>query len=827
MTRFSMLAVAFACALAASNGALADSDGVRIKTLSNRADLVSSGDALVEVRLGEDRRAGDVVLRLNGADVTGQFTYQRDARRFLGVVKGLVEGSNKLTAHARKSDGRKGRDGDDRDHGRGKERLLSSLTITNHSRGGPIFSGPQIQPWICATVAGATVNVTIPGTGLTSPVVTRISGLDAEVTDAKCNAPSRFTYYYQPRAKQGTDCTFTINPGTATAPLNPCFVALNPAAPPSRADIADFTNDRGVTVKSIVRVERGTMNRGIYEIVSFHDPAQTVPGALPVGWERQGRQHRDDDDGDDDDDRHEHRRDAAPAAPSAHDGWNGKLLWMFGASAAAHKLQAPTTLNTIFNDPALRAGYMVASASLNNNGTNANHVLAAESVMMVKEHIAEQYGRIRYTIGNGCSGGSIQQQTIASTYPGLLDGIQPNCSYQDQANIEMEIKDCGLLSGNYFAGPGAALSDAKRAAIGGQLNPGFCNVWVPSFVPAYDPKRSANCGPGFPAALTYDPVLRPGGVRCTIPDHEAVRLGTFIDTDGVRKANNTFDNSGVQYGLKALRAGAISAEEFVRLNEGVGSYSSDLVWSGTGLAAGARAPRIGASSSVVANLYYTGVSGDARFLEDVAIIDLRGNQNPLGDIHANWRSWALRERLNAANGHHDNQVIWAFTPGLAPGFALARHSFLTMDSWLAAVEADDSKRRSRADKIIANRPVAARDWCMATNGATDAQLTEAITLNVALDSPACPVKYQASPRQVAGGPITEDIFKCALKPLNFSEPDYATLDAAQRSRLAAVFPAGVCDWSQPGIGKQTSPGWMTYASGVAVPLPRPPGSGRH
>jgi Tannase-like family of unknown function (DUF6351) len=384
----------------------------------------------------------------------------------------------------------------------------------------------------------------------------------------------------------------------------------------------------------------------------------------------------------------------------------------------------------------------------------------------------------------------------------------------------MEIKDCGLLAGNYFLGAGSTLPEAKRAAIGGQINSAMCTVWVPSFVPAYDPKRSANCGPGFPAALTYDPLLRPGGVRCTIPDHEAVRLGTFIDTDGVRKANNTFDNIGVQYGLKALRAGAITAEEFVRLNEGVGSYSSDLVWSGTGLAAGARAPRIGASASVISNLYYTGVSGDARFLEDVAIIDLRGNQAPAGDIHANWRSWAMRDRLNAANGHHDNQVIWAFTPGLVPGAALARYSFLTMDSWLAAVESDDSRRRSRAEKIVANRPAAARDWCMSTNGVTDAQLTEFI----ALDSPNCPVKYQASPRQVASGPTTEDVFKCALKPLNFSEPDYATLDAAQRARLATVFPQGVCDWSQPGVGKRTSPGWMTFASGSPVPLPRAPRS---
>ena len=55
----------------------------------------------------------------------------------------------------------------------------------------------------------------------------------------------------------------------------------------------------------------------------------------------------------------------------------------------------------------------------------------AETLMMVKELITERYGEIRYTIGDGCSGGSIKQLTIASAYPGLLDGIQPQCTYAD------------------------------------------------------------------------------------------------------------------------------------------------------------------------------------------------------------------------------------------------------------------------------------------------------------------------------------------------------------------------------------------------------------
>ena len=751
-------------ALAAWAGAsgATQSNGVEIRTLSNRADLISSGDALVEVQLSRNLKAQKVELRLNGRNVTSQFHYDARERRLVGLLTGLAEGRNELAAE---------------ESGHGRRKTYATLKITNHSRGGPVFSGLQMQPWICATKDGREVFVTVPGTNLSAMAASRVSGLDADPVDEKCNAPSKFTYYYQPKAKQGSACTFTLTGA------DPCFVPYDLAAPPARADIADFTNDRGDTVKSIVRVERGTLNRGIYELVAFRDP--TLPGSA---W-----------------------------APQK--GWNGKLLWMFGASAAAHRFQTPTNVNTIFNDAALRRGYMVASASLNNNGTNANHVLAAESVLMVKEHIAEQYGPIRYTIGNGCSGGSIQQHTIASAYPGLLDGLQPNCSYQDQFNIEMEIKDCGLLAGNYFVtGAGAALPAEKRAAIGGQNNPGFCQVWVGSFVPAYDPKRVANCGAGFPPTLVYDPVARPDGVRCDILDHEANRIGTFIDTDGVRKANKIFDNVGVQYGLRALREGRITAEEFVQLNEGIGSYSPDLVWSG---AAGVPAARVASAASTIERLHFTAGSGDARHLSQVAIIDLRGNQNPAGDIHANWRSWAMRERLENANGTHANQVIWASTPGLAPGAALARKSFLTMDAWLTAVEADRSGR-SRAKKIITNRPSGLRDLCFATTGATDAEIEDADDLG--LGTPACPVTFQSSPRQVAGGPLTEDVFKCRLRPIDWADSVYAGLDTGQRARLQAVFPSGVCDWNRRGVGQQTSPGWVTFSGHMPRALPKAPSS---
>ncbi len=748
-------------------------EALRIAVLSNRADLISGGDALVEVVLPGEVAPSSVRVTLNGHDVTSAFAVRPDGR-FSGLLTGLAEGPNDVQAVVLPAPTSK----------RPPGKTSARLTITNHSRGGPIFSGAQLQPWICARVVPTVVTVTVPGTPLSATATTRASGLDVDPVDEKCNAPAKLTYVYQPKAKEGTACTFT------TTGANPCLVPYDPSNPPVDADIANFTNDRGDTVKSIVRVERGTMNRAIYQLATFFDPRQPN----------------------------------APWAPQK--GWNGKLLWAFGAGASASRFQTGPNVGTVLNDNALRQGFMVASSSLTDNGTNANHTLAAETVMMVKEHIAETYGPIRYTIGTGCSGGSIMQHVIAGTYPGLLNGLQPNCSYQDQVAIELEIKDCGLLASKYFATPdGAALSATQQAAIEGKANPGFCTVWVNSFVPAYNPgilnpaTGSSNCGVGFPAALVYDPVLRPNGVRCTLLDNIAPQLGTFVDTDGHTKANRLFDNVGVQYGLSALRTGVITPEDFVRLNEGIGSYSADLVWSGPA-APGSPAKRITSTVDGLETAYGAGLVVDGKQLAKVAIIDLRGDQNPAGDIHSNWRSWGQRERLDHANGHHGNQVIWASRPGLTPGAALARKAFLTMDAWLSSVEADGGGR-SLEEKIVAGKPGAAHDFCLNTTGATDAE----VLAELPLDSAACLVKFQGSPRQVAGGPLSENVLKCNLKPLDFFSADYngGLFDGSQKARLQAVFPTGVCDWTKPGVEQVRADPWTTFADGPGGrPLGEPP-----
>jgi hypothetical protein len=85
----------------------------------------------------------------------------------------------------------------------------------------------------------------------------------------------------------------------------------------------------------------------------------------------------------------------------------------------------------------------------------------------------------------------------------------------------------------------------------------------------------------------------------------------------------------------------------------------------------------------------------------------------------------------------------------------------------------------------------------------------------------------SSPRQVAGGPLAENILKCRLKPLNKAEYLPIVFAPDQWARLEAVFPGGVCDWSQPGIGQQLAISPLDFAEGPGgVPLPPAPVSER-
>ncbi|HVL90901.1 MAG TPA: DUF6351 family protein [Actinomycetota bacterium] len=668
-------------------------DDVSIRVLSNRADLISGGDALVEIVLAGGVDPAGVTVDVDGRDVTSSFAVRADGR-FLGRVEGLALGVNNLNARA----GLAG----------------ATIPITNHAIGGPVFAGTQIQPWLCTTQSN--------GLGVAQ--------------DAQCNAPTVHTYHYR-----------------STNPARTGFLAYDPNNPP--ADVATTTTDQGEVVPYIVRRERGTADRGIYDIAVLFDPAR--------GWEPWARQ----------------------------EGWNGKIHYVFGASCGTiHSQSSPAN---VLDDRALSRGFMVVNSSMNNLGNNCNTVVSAEAAMMLRERVIERYGEIRFVIGSGCSGGSIGQHMVANGYPGLIDGIQPNCSYEDNWSTGMEVVDCHLLL-NYYVrtSPHLWAAAQQQAFVNGHQSPTSCAAWEALFAPVADPKG----GCGLPPEQEYHPQSNPGGCRGSLADYYKPVLGTRAQ-DGF--APLPYDNVGVQYGWHAVNSGLITAEQFVDLNEKIGAVDIDF-----NFAPGRRT----ADPGSINTLERSGQINDGAQLDEVAIIDLRGSSNE--EIHTDFHTYSMRERLKKANGHADNHVIWSSHVPLVGDPVWATESFLLLDRWLTAVEADTSAL-PRAEKIRRNKPADAVDSCwVAGQRVSDATLCRTV------------VPYYGAPRIAAGGPATHDIAKCALKPLDRRDYRVSFTDG-QWSRLQAVFAGGVCDWSKPGIESATSTPWMTFAGGPGgQPLPAPP-----
>ena len=127
------------------------------------------------------------------------------------------------------------------------------------------------------------------------------------------------------------------------------------------------------------------------------------------------------------------------------------MIYTFGGGCAGGWYHQGTGTGGVDDDAMLREGYAVASASLNVFGNNCNDLLAAETMMMVKEHFIETYGPPRFTIGWGCSGGSYQAHQIGDNYPGLLDGIIVGCSFPDVGYTSISVHSFGArLMYHYF-----------------------------------------------------------------------------------------------------------------------------------------------------------------------------------------------------------------------------------------------------------------------------------------------------------------------------------------------------------------------------------------
>jgi len=688
--RTSTIAVAMASVLTAGGpryGWSQPRPGLEIRTLSSRPDLVSGGDALVEIAGPAGTVLRQMTLTLNRKDVTSRLTLDAATGRYRGLIEGMTPGANALVAKAQ------------------SPKAEARLTVTNHRITGPILSGPHLIPYECGTEP---------------------SGLGPAL-DANCSAPRQVWYVYRTAAN-----TFKLLP--------------EPSGP-RPADLVNTTTNDGKTVPYIVRVDSGVINRAIYQIAILDDPtADTLdPGAWKPGT-----------------------------------GWNRKFVVSFGGGSGTHYIQGvvppPTAANAAsgaVNHAALSKGfgYLVSSELV--NGRRGNAVLQGEALMMFKEYIIERYGVLRWMAGSGGSGGAIQQLVITQMYPGLLDGLMPSLTFPDSS---LHTIDSILLSNVWPKLDKTVWTPEKITAVEG-FTAGTVRAWNNAYGRLGVPTNAGGCALAD-KTLVFDPVSNPKGARCTTQD---IRVNIYGRDPNTGWARRPTDNVGIQYGLGALNSGAITVDEFLDVNEQIGGTDID----------GKVVPqRTVGDPAALRAMYESGLTASYNAgLANVPILMSRSYLDARGDIHDRQRDFVVRARLQKANGRSDNTVIW-----IASTAAPMAASLDTMNQWLDAITADPAP--PSPDKVVRHQPAEAIDTCWDPSGT---KIVEPASFDGATQ---CNALYpvNSEPRLVAGAPLANDVVKCQLKPANVA--DYkATFTDAQKTRLRAVFPTGVCDFTKPGVGQ--------------------------
>ncbi len=763
--------------LAVSSNGNSQGKDVQLRILSSPANYVSGGDARVEVRAAPGLH-DKLQIYVNGSRVDVPL-HVTGSHRVEGVVTGFIDGRNTLEVYVK------------------NQSLRDSIEVTNYPITGPMLSGPQQQPFVCTTIQGAVGR---------QPLVDSTSPPGYRVTDAggatvgysrNCSIETFISYWYRSAS------------GGNLKPL---------PAGPRPADMGTVTLADGRTVDFVVRREVGSINRFLYSIAMLA-PAQDNAAQSDVSL------------------------------------WNGRLLYWFQGGVAIGHSQG-TVHGGSMNPDILALGYAIVHSSGNNTGTHYNLQVAGETAMMTKERFIERYGVPTYTVGLGGSGGAIQQYIIGQNQPGVLDALLPVQSYPDMVTQTIHVGDCELLE--YYmdatdrSNPKWRVTKNRSLLVGFNAEEGFARVNDPlaplklalgystaigstECVPAWRGLTPLAMNPLYgqaPNQQFYEPLSAIAAIRWTHWDD----LRNIYGVDASGAARPTWDNVGVQYGLRSLQAGAITPDEFLHLNWHVGGWKQPDEMSqetfpffGTGAseinkaltipgyfdpwsmknqnlspAPGQPAPRTVGSFAAMQGVYSGGMVFTGQL--DRPTIDHRQYMERELDMHNVHQSFAVRQRVMDRMGSSDMLVIW-FTDTL-PGQPKASQSFdaiAVMDEWMQNI------RRNPDRSIRENRPARAVDSCFDVQG-TLIYAGEDAWDGILDDGPAGPCTQRfpiyGTPRTVAGAPIEGGIYKCAVKPVDQAVADgtYAPWSPSptQVAQLKQIFPQGVCDYSRPDQARPAS-----------------------
>jgi hypothetical protein len=759
---------------------------VELRVLSSPPNYVSGGDARIEVRAAPGLH-DKLDIYLNGSRLNAPLQ-AKGTHRVEAVIDGLQVGENRLEVYVK------------------GQSLRDTLELTNYPITGPMFSGPQQQPFVCTTIQGAVGR---------QPLVDSASPPGYKVTDG-----TGATIGYSRQCSIDTYVSYSYR-STATGGLKALAAGM-----PRPADMDTVTLADGRTVDFVVRREIGSINRFLYSI------AMLAPAP-----------------------------DADTARQDDTSRWNGRLLFWFQGGVAIGHTQG-TVHGGSMNLDILRQGYAIVHSSGNNTGTHYNLELAGETAMMTKERFIERYGVPGYTVGLGGSGGAIQQYVIGQNQPGVLDALLPVQSYPDMVTQTIHVGDCELLE--YYMDATDKTNARWRVTKNRSLLVGFNAEENPPGgvnTRVNDPLAPLKVALGYSTAIGSSECIpawrgltplamnpwygQAANQQNWVPqsDIAAIRWTHYDDlrniygVDGTGAALPTWDNVGVQYGLRSLKEGKITPQEFLNVNWSIGGWRhpSEMVqetfpffgttpaeigkalsipgyfdpWSRKNMrlasAPDQPAPRTEGVFSAMRAVYDRGMVFHGQL--DRPAIDHRQYMERELDMHNVHQSFAVRQRVLDRMGNSDALVIW-FTdtvPG-TPKASQTLDAVAVMDEWMKNIRANPGAG------IRANRPARAVDSCFDVQGQLIYAGDDAWD-GILDDKPAGPCTQRfpiyATSRIVAGAPIEGGIYKCALKPVKQAVMDgtYAPWvpSPEQVTTLEQIFPSGVCDYSKP---DQARPDWL-------------------
>src|SRR5918997_1915556 len=345
--------------------------------------------------------------------------------------------------------------------------------------------------------------------------------------------------------------------------------------------------------------------------------------------------------------------------------------------------------------------------------THYNLELGGETALMTKEEFVERYGVPLYTVGVGGSGGAIQQYVYGQNHPGLLDAGIPQYSYPDMVTQTIHVGDCELLE-HYM--------DVTDSA-----NPKWQNwddrEWLQGLNGhATRPKPWRGLQPGNtecvngsrgPTPLPMNPPFGTAGAGTERMDPAAMAAVHWTHWEDAKNiygvgpdgyAPQTWDNVGVQYGLKALTDGNITPQEFLDLNARIGSWvdPGEMVqegrpflpvgtfdpWSSRNMRLSADngitpAPRREGDITAKRAAYNRGLYFDGDI--DIPLIDWRHYLEEELDMHNSHQSFASRQRMLDHDGRASNQLIW-FTDARPQRAAdQTPEAFEVIDEWMSNI----------------------------------------------------------------------------------------------------------------------------------------------